>query len=98
MGADASGVGASPAIIDADVAAVTPAELFERLPERHQIGLYFRIILDERVEHADPTETNRLRLRRERPRRRAAEQRDELAPVHYSMTSSARARSIGGTV
>jgi hypothetical protein len=38
-----------------------------------------------------------LRPRRERPRHcRAAEQRDELASLH-SMTSSARARSVGGT-
>ena len=37
-----------------------------------------------------------LRARRERPRRRAAEKRDELAPLH-SITSSARASSIGGT-
>src|SRR5262249_52601796 len=36
-----------------------------------------------------------LRLRRERPRRRAAEQRDELAAFH-SITSSARASSVGG--
>ena len=39
-----------------------------------------------------------LRARRQRPRgRRAAEQRDELAPLH-SITSSARASSVGGTV
>src|SRR5215470_12541142 len=38
-----------------------------------------------------------LRPRRERPRRRAAEQRDELAPLH-SITSSARASSVSGTV
>src|SRR5262249_1774314 len=38
-----------------------------------------------------------LRARRERPRRRrAAKQRDELAPPH-SITSSARASSVGGT-
>src|SRR5215510_2291019 len=38
-----------------------------------------------------------LRARRERPRgRRTAEQRDELAPPH-SITSSARASSVGGT-
>ena len=36
-----------------------------------------------------------LRARRERPRRRAAEQRDELAALH-SITSSARASSVGG--
>src|SRR5262249_2951805 len=38
-----------------------------------------------------------LCARRERPCRRAAEQRDELAPLH-SITSSARASSVGGTV
>src|SRR5262245_38263117 len=39
-----------------------------------------------------------LRMRRERPSRcRAAEQRDELASPH-SITSSARASSVGGTV
>src|SRR5215475_4733025 len=90
MGADASGVGAAPAIIDADVAAVTPAELFERLSERHQIGLYFRIILDERVEHADPTETNRLRSCRQWPRRRTADERDELAPLQLIELHSLR--------
>src|SRR5262249_21062542 len=37
-----------------------------------------------------------LRARRERPRRRAAEQRDELAPFH-SITSSARASNEAGT-
>ena len=38
-----------------------------------------------------------LRRAAERPRRSAAEQRDELAPLH-SITSSARASSVGGTV
>src|SRR5262249_40579087 len=38
-----------------------------------------------------------LRARHERPRCRAADKRDELAPSH-SITSSARARSVGGTV
>src|SRR5262249_20209732 len=41
-----------------------------------------------------------LRPRRERPCRRAAEQRDELAPFHirgHSITSSALASSCGGT-
>ena len=38
-----------------------------------------------------------LRPRRKRPRRRAAEQRDEFAPFH-SITSSARASRCGGTV
>src|SRR5262249_38078074 len=37
-----------------------------------------------------------LRARRERPRGRPAEQRDELAPPH-SITSSAATCSVGGT-
>jgi hypothetical protein len=50
-----------------------------------------------RREHADYRQLARLlRPRRERPRRRAAEQRDETSPIH-SITSSARASSIGGT-
>src|SRR5262245_40311510 len=40
-----------------------------------------------------------LRSCRHRPRRRrAAEHRDELAPPDHSITSSARASSVGGTV
>ena len=51
------------------------------------------------MQHADtPHALALLRPRRERPRRRrAAEQRDELAALH-SITSSARASSVGGTV
>src|SRR6516164_174568 len=40
-----------------------------------------------------------LRARRERPRRRAAKQRDELAPLYrcnHSITSSARVSSVSG--
>src|SRR5262249_48317478 len=37
-----------------------------------------------------------LRARRERPRHRAAEQRDELAALHHSITSSAPASRVGG--
>src|SRR5262249_34359538 len=49
-------------------------------------------------EHANaPHALPLLRARRERPRgRRAAEQRDELATLH-SITSSARASSVGGS-
>src|SRR6516165_5099037 len=38
-----------------------------------------------------------LRARRERPRRRAADQRDELATPDHSITSSASASSVAGT-
>src|SRR5262249_6477964 len=39
-----------------------------------------------------------LRPRRHRPRRHAAEQRDEHTPPDHSITSSARARSASATV
>ena len=49
-----------------------------------------------RAQEPDGRQLRRLlRARRERPRRRAAKKRDELAPSH-SITSSARASSIGG--
>src|SRR5262252_9232152 len=46
-------------------------------------------------DEADDWHRRLLRARREWPRDRAAEQRDELAAFH-SITSSARASSIGG--
>src|SRR6516164_9323059 len=50
-----------------------------------------------RPEVYEPDDGHRrlLRARRERPRRRAAEPGDERAPFH-SITSSARASSVGG--
>ena len=46
-------------------------------------GLTFRIVRGCEVQHADAPHTLALlRARRERPRRRAAEKRDELAPPH----------------
>src|SRR5215510_2680332 len=70
--------------------------------ESREARLTFRIIGGEIHEHADaPHRAGLLRARRERPRsRRAAEQRDELAALDlraHSITSSARASSVGGT-
>src|SRR6516164_412912 len=49
------------------------------------------------VRHFDHRLSRLLRARRERPRGCAAEQRDELASFDHSITSSARASSVGGT-
>ena len=50
------------------------------------------------AQEPDPRDVDTLlRVRGERPGRRAAETRDELAPLQ-SITSSARASSVGGTV
>src|SRR5262249_61377432 len=63
-----------------------------------------KVGVDRRVPglNADKSEPRHLRLlraRRQRPHhRRAAEQRDERAPLHHSITSSARASRLSGTV
>src|SRR6516164_4584444 len=50
------------------------------------------------VKEANHQHRRLLRPRCDRPRCRAAEQRDKLAALHYSITSSARVSSGGGTV
>jgi hypothetical protein len=49
------------------------------------------------MEEPDHRHRRLLRTRRQRLRRRAAEQRDEFAPGAHSITSSAVASSAGGT-
>src|SRR5262245_38616032 len=96
MSADFTGIGRSPARVDPHVAADAPARLLETLQERPDAGLKFRIVRSRGQENADETHPLALlRVRSERPRRRAAEQRDELPALH-SITSSARAMSVGG--
>src|SRR5262249_52880606 len=88
----------APAIVDAHVAAVGPAQPLQRVEERCNAHLTFAISLWVDDQHADaPRPLRLLRPRRERPRRRAAEQRDELAAFHHSITSSARASTDAGT-
>src|SRR5262249_6614465 len=66
--------------------------------EGSDASLSFHIGRSRTHEHADPPNPLALlRVCRERPRRRAAEHRDELAPLH-SITSSARASKLSGTV
>ena len=58
----------------------------------------FLITFGGRVQHANSSHAlGLLRARRERPCRRAAEQRDERAAFH-SITSSASASSVFGTL
>src|SRR5262249_28039592 len=84
-----------PAILDRNIAIFNPTELAQPL---HKASA--RLALGKkrgRAQEPDDRQLARLlRARRERPRRRAAEKRDELAPVH-SITSSARASGVGGT-
>src|SRR6516164_6797800 len=97
MFAKALGIAGAKAILNPHVEAVGPAQLLQPLQERSDAGHGFRIVRSCAHEHRDATHSlARLCARRHRPHRRAAEQRDERAALH-SITSSARASSVGGT-
>src|SRR5215471_18070642 len=90
-------VARGPVIVRPDVACFRPTQVLQRLAERRNARLCLRIALGKAHQHADPPHPLALlRARRERPRSRRAEQRDELAPLHSS-TSSARCSSSAGT-
>src|SRR5262249_44727806 len=86
-------------IVDLEIATYSPAKLLQALLQCDGTILRFRVIRSPH-QHNNATHTDILRARRERPRSgRAAEQRDEGAPLHlrgHSITSSARASSVGG--
>src|SRR6516165_12788362 len=91
------GIVHAPTDVDAHVAAVGPAQFLQPLQECREARVCRRIVGRGVQEHADPPHPLALRPRRKRPRDcRAAEQHDERAPFH-SITSSARASSVGGT-
>src|SRR5262249_1186671 len=94
----AVGIVLAPAGVDPHIAANSPAQFLQTLVERRKSILAFWIVRSPVHEHADAAHALALLPpRRERPRRRAAEQRDELAPLH-SITSSALACNVSGTV
>src|SRR5262249_51200814 len=93
----ATGIGSAKACLDLDVAAVCPSKFLKSLLQHYHSRLSFWIVGNSH-QHADtPHALSLLRMCRERPRRSAAEQRDELAAVH-SITSSARPDNGSGTV
>src|SRR5215813_6018875 len=84
-----------PAVLDLSVLTLDITGVLEALPERGNVcckGSWRPAaeIADHRHRPA------LLRARRERPRGRATEERDEVAAVH-SITSSARASTVAGT-
>src|SRR5262245_8385848 len=93
-------ISGAPTYIDSQPGPVLPAKLVEPVQECRNVALPLQIILGEAHQNANPQAApGLLRSRRERPRsRRAAEERDELAALHHSITSSAMARSEDGTV
>src|SRR5262249_11898743 len=84
-----------PAVFDGDVFAFDKTRFFQTALEcGHERSPFCGGWATKKADHWD---SPMLRARRERPRRHAAEQRDELAPLH-SITSSAATRSVLGTV
>jgi len=77
----ALGVTCAPADVDADVATLRPPQLLQPLQKRRETDLPCRIVRRDTQQHANaPHPLALLRPRRERPRRRATEKRDEVAP------------------
>jgi hypothetical protein len=83
---------AGPTDVHPQVAAIGPTQVRKRLRKRRNATLQLGIVFVVRQEHADaPRAVALLRPRRERPSNRRGKERDELAPIRHSITSSARA-------
>jgi hypothetical protein len=83
QGSRADWLAYAPTVVDQKVAALSPAQLLQAAPEGGNAGLPLWVVLRVNNNHADaPHPLALLRARRERPRTRGAEQRDELAPPH----------------
>jgi hypothetical protein len=89
---------ANPSKIDAQVGVIGPTQIPQLRGECLRRAPGFHVALGQVRHHGDPAHAIALlRPRRNRPCRRAAEKRDELAPLH-SITSSAIASTPGGMV
>src|SRR5262245_39516486 len=92
-------IGCGKAMINSHIVAVAPAQLLQPLLECRKAFLVLLIVQGRGREHADPPHRPALlRPRRPRPRRRAAEQRDERASVGHSITSSASVSRLSETL
>src|SRR5262245_15932291 len=92
VGAHLVEIGTGVSIIDLNVMAGHPSDRLESLTQRLKIKLCIRIVLSYAQQHADASHPLALLCaHRERPRRRAAEQADELAPLHSFRRIRARA-------
>ena len=71
-------------MLDLDIAVLGPAERLETLAKCNDPSQHFGIILGVWMQECDaPHPLALLRPRRERPRRRATNQRDEVAPCQW---------------
>src|SRR5262245_54819401 len=87
----------APAIVEPNVTSVRPAQFLQLLTEHGVPCLDVRFVCGARKRAYEPHALRLLSPRHQRPPCRATEPSDEGSPLH-SMTSSARARSDGGTV
>src|SRR5262249_24004793 len=92
------GLAVAPPVFDADVLPDDPARVLETLRERSQASVTFCVVRGKWREHADPPQPFALLCARHQRTSRSctAQQRDELASAHHSITSSARASNVGG--
>src|SRR5262249_7734435 len=89
---------AGPTLVELGVNAGGPTTFSQLLAKGAHARLHFGVRWRKRHQNPDPAHPLALlRARRERPRRRAGEEGNELAALH-SITSSAVASSLSGTV
>jgi len=95
--ASALGVSQGRASVDLQVRSNSPPQLLQSLLECLHPRSRLRVILGEVGEHSRTAHSIRLlRARRERPRRRPAEERNELAPLHRAHPKPKDYGSIAG--
>src|SRR5262249_53098261 len=87
------GLALGPAVFNGHILTLDEAGLLQALAERAQALCVHVGVID--AHKSNYWNCGLLRPRRERPRGRAAEERDELAPFH-SITSSASASNLSG--
>src|SRR5262249_23898668 len=85
-----------PAIFDRHIPPFGIAVFAQSSPKRTQQGCEH--VARSSIEEPDHRHRRLLRARRERPCSRAPDERDEVAPPHHSITSSASRRNDSGIV
>jgi hypothetical protein len=87
IGPYARGIGATPAIVNPRVAAISPPQFFKRLPEDSYIGSRLWVGFGEGAQYANPS-GRYLPARRHWPRRRRATQNTKKFPPPHVRTQA----------
>ena len=99
QGRHTRGVAAAPTIVNQEIFALGPAEFSKPCSERCYVGLCYWVAFSLRQQHADAAHLlGLLRARRERPPAAAPPSSVMNSRRSHSITSSARASNVGGTV